>query len=66
MYKINEILAWAEDNPSFDTGFEESVRRRNIEQGELSDKQKFALDNIMTRFSIHAVPSSVTAPDITR
>lgn len=49
---IERIMAWAEDRPSFDTSFVESLQGQLEERGSLSPKQIAALENIASRFNI--------------
>lgn len=50
--KINLVLNWAEDNPKFDKSFVLSLKSSCENKGKLSEKQKTALDNIITKFGI--------------
>ena len=56
--KINLILRWAESNEFFDTSFVESIKRRCELTGQLSNKQKQALDNIIEKFGINKVAAT--------
>lgn len=49
---IERIMTWAEDRPSFDTSFVESLQGQLEERGSLSPKQIAALENIASRFNI--------------
>jgi hypothetical protein len=50
--KIKIVLKWAEDNPSFDTDFVHSLKRSCEKNGQLTGKQKSALENIIAKFKI--------------
>lgn len=49
---IARILAWAADNPAFDTGFVKNVEAQLAERGSLSAKQVDALKRIAKRFGV--------------
>lgn len=50
--KINLVLKWAEDNPWFDKSFVLSLKDSCEKRGRLSEKQKVALENIITKLKI--------------
>jgi hypothetical protein len=50
--KINLVLKWAEDNPWFDKSFVLSLKDNCEKKGRLSEKQKVALENIITKLKI--------------
>ncbi len=50
--KIERILEWAEAHPSFDTSFVEDLKRQYEENGELTDMQEDAINNILRKFRI--------------
>ena len=50
--KINMILDWAEDHPTFDTEFVENIQSQFEDSGSISDAQDQALDNIIERWKI--------------
>jgi hypothetical protein len=51
--KIELIREYAEDHPSFDLGFVESVADALDYYGELTESQADALDNIIFKFRMH-------------
>jgi len=50
--RIDGVLDWAEEHPTFDTDFVESLKEQYNEKGELTMNQEQALDNIIERFDI--------------
>lgn len=50
--KINLIVKWAEDNPSFDTSYVLSLKQACNRNGNLSSKQLAGLNNIISKFKI--------------
>ena len=49
---IGRILLWAEDHPSFDTSFVESIQEKFAQFGRLTPRQIAALENIVIRWQI--------------
>jgi len=50
--KINLILKWAEEKPSFNTDYVLSLKQACNRNGKLTDNQLSALNNIITKFKI--------------
>ena len=50
--RINLVLDWAKDNSWFDTTFVASLKQNCERKGKLSEKQKDALENIITKLKI--------------
>ena len=50
--KLDALIAWADENPSFDPKFLFSVKSHYERKGQLSLKQYEALDNIIAKFNI--------------
>ncbi len=50
--KINKVLKWAYDNPTFDTSFILSLKHSCTKNGRLSNKQKESLENIINKWKI--------------
>ncbi|MDD3878151.1 MAG: hypothetical protein PHT69_16145 [Bacteroidales bacterium] len=51
--KINIVLKWAENNPWFNTDFVISLKTSCERTGKLTEKQKTALENIMSKMKIN-------------
>lgn len=49
---VNGVLAWAEDHPDFDSSFIESLSESVEKRGELSEKQRDAVENIAAKWKI--------------
>jgi len=50
--RINIVLKWAENNPWFDTSFVTSLKSSCERNGKLTENQKKALENIITKLKI--------------
>jgi len=50
--RINIVLKWAEKNSWFDTNFIQSLKSACERNGKLTEKQKSALENIITKLKI--------------
>ncbi len=51
--KILKVMEWAENNPSFDVSFVDSLLSRIRSGKELTEMQESALNNIITKFKIN-------------
>jgi len=51
--KVKAVLAWAQEHPSFDTAFMESLSERLLEGRSLTEGQSTSLNNIIKRFKIN-------------
>ena len=49
---IEAVLAWADEHPTFDTAFVESLQKQYENKGELTDRQEQALWNIIEQWEI--------------
>lgn len=49
---IDAVLDWADENPSFDTAFVESLQKQYELKGGLTDPQEQALWNIIEQWRI--------------
>ncbi len=50
--KLDSVMNWADENPQFEPSFIESLAIQFQENGDLSDKQVLALDNIIDKWGI--------------
>ena len=50
--RINLVLKWAENNSWFDKNFIMSLKKSCEKNGKLSERQKIALENIITKLKI--------------